>query len=85
MRGVVFVKWEGDDIGTSKESLPVFSLDDLPFASEEDLDQIQWPKKEEYQKLLDKYKDKEVGTVKLLNKEEDDMSIKPSEQEVFTG
>jgi hypothetical protein len=90
-KGVGFVKWEGDDIGTSKtheptkESLPVFSPDDFPFASEEDFDQIQWPKKEEYQQLLDKYKDKEVGTVKLLKKEEDDMLIKPSQQEVFTA
>jgi hypothetical protein len=90
-KGVVFVKWEGDDIRTSetheptKKCLPVFSPDDFSFASEEDFDQIQWPKKEEYQQLLEKYKGKEVGTVKLLKKEEDDMSIKPSQQEVFTA
>jgi hypothetical protein len=90
-KGVGFVKWEEDDIGTSKmheptrESLSVFSPDDLPFALEEYFDQIQWPKKEEYQQLLDKYKDKEVANVKLLKKEEDDMLIKPSQQEVFTA
>jgi hypothetical protein len=42
----------------TKESLHVFSPDDFPFASKEDFDQIQWPKKEEYQQLLDKYKEK---------------------------
>jgi hypothetical protein len=51
-----------------KENLPVFSLEDLPFASEEYFDKIQWPKKEEYQQLIEKYKDKEVGTIKLLKK-----------------
>jgi hypothetical protein len=59
-RGVGFVKWNEDDIRTSKahdptkESLHVFSPYDFPFASEEDFDQIQWPKKEEYQQLLEK-------------------------------
>jgi hypothetical protein len=56
----------------------------LPFTSEEDFDEIQWPKREEYQQLLDKYKDKEVGTVKLLKKGDDDILIKPSQQEVLT-
>jgi hypothetical protein len=60
----VHVKEIDDDIKTSetheliKEILPVFSPDDFPFASEKNFDQIQWPNKEEYQKLLDKYKDK---------------------------
>jgi hypothetical protein len=67
-----------------KENLPVFSPEDFPFASEEDFDKIQWPKKEEYQQLLDKYKDKEVGTVKLLKKGDDDILIRPTQQEVFT-
>jgi hypothetical protein len=67
------------------ESLPEFSPDDMPFATEEDFDQIQWPKKEEYQQLLDKYKDKEVGTVKLLKTGESDILIRPSQQEVFTA
>jgi hypothetical protein len=31
-----------------KENLPIFSPEDFPFASEEDFDKIQWPKKEEY-------------------------------------
>jgi hypothetical protein len=57
------------------ESLPEFSPNDMPFATEEDFDQIQWPKKEEYQQLLDKYKDKEVGNVKLLKKGESDILI----------
>jgi hypothetical protein len=47
--------------------------------------EIQWPKKEEYQQLLDKYKAKEVGTVKLLKTRESDILIRPSQQEVFTA
>jgi hypothetical protein len=60
----VHVQKIGDDIGTRethepiKQSLPTFSLDDFPFASEDDFDQIQWSKKEEYQHILDKYKEK---------------------------
>jgi hypothetical protein len=48
-------------------------------------DQIKWPKKEEYQQLLDEFKNKEVGTVKILEKkkDEDDMQIFSSQQEVF--
>jgi hypothetical protein len=38
------------------ESLPEFSPNDMPFAIEEDFDQIQWLKKEDYQQLLNKYK-----------------------------
>ena len=48
-----------------KDILPSFSPNDMPFATEEDFDQIQWPKKKDYQQLLNKYKDKEVGVVKL--------------------
>jgi len=36
-------------------------------------DQIKWPKKEEYQQLLDELKIKEVGTMKILKKVEDDV------------
>jgi hypothetical protein len=61
------------------ESLHEFSPNDIPFAMEEDFDQIQWPNKEEYQQLLDKYKDKEVGTVKLLKIGESDILIQPSQ------
>jgi hypothetical protein len=67
-----------------KEYLPIFSPKDFPFASEEDFDKIQWIKKEEYQQLLDKYKDKEFGTVKLLKKGDDDILIRPTQQEFFT-
>ena len=67
-----------------KENLPIFSPEDFPFTSEEDFDEIQWTKKEEYQRLLGKYKDKEVGIVKLLKKGDDDILIKPSQQEVLT-
>jgi hypothetical protein len=67
------------------ESLPKFSPEDMPFATEEDFDQIQWPKREEYQQLLDKYKDKEVRAVKLLKRGESDILIRPSQQEVFTA
>jgi hypothetical protein len=67
------------------EGLPEFSPDDMPFAMEEDFDQIQWPKKEDYQQLLNKYKDKEIGVVGLLKKGEDNVSIWRSQQEVFTA
>jgi hypothetical protein len=57
------------------ESLPEFSPDDMSFATEEDFDQIQWPKREDYQQLLDKYKGKEVWIVKMLKKGESDILI----------
>jgi hypothetical protein len=85
----VHVQEIDNDVETSethepiKESLLVFSPEDLPFASEEDFHKMKWPKKEEYQHLLDKYKDKEVGTIKLLKKGEDDILIRPTQQEVF--
>jgi hypothetical protein len=47
----------------------------MPFSTKEDFDQIQWPKKEDYQQLLNKYKDKEVGAVRLLKKGEDNILI----------
>jgi hypothetical protein len=87
----VHVQEIGDEIGTNKthepikESPLVFSHDDMPFATEEDIDQIQWPKKEEYQQIQNKYKDKEVGAVKLLNKGVDYILIQLSQQEVFTA
>jgi len=46
---------------------------------------IQWTMKQEYQQLLDKYKDKEVGSVKLLKRGDNDVLIKPSQQEVLTA
>jgi hypothetical protein len=60
MMAKVHVQEINDDVITSethepiKESLPVFSPDDLPFTSEEDIDQIQWPKKDKYQQILEK-------------------------------
>jgi hypothetical protein len=39
-------------------------------------DQIKWPKKEEYQQLLDELKGKEVGTMKILKKAKDDVQIR---------
>jgi hypothetical protein len=63
-------------------NLPKFSPTDVPFAKYED--QIQWPTREGYHQLLDKYKDKEAGTVKLLKTGESDLLIQPSQQEVFT-
>jgi hypothetical protein len=68
----------------TKETPPTFSPDDLPFTEEEDFDEIQWPKKEEYQQLLDKYKDKEVGSVKVFKKEDKDLLVKLSQEEVLT-
>jgi hypothetical protein len=67
------------------KSLPEFSPQDMPFAAKENFDQIQWPTREEYPQILDKYENKEVGAVKLLKKEESDILIQPSRQEVFTA
>jgi hypothetical protein len=68
------------------QTLQEYSPEDMPFATEEDFDQIEWPKKEEYQQLLDEFQNKEVGTVKILKrkKDEEDVQIHPSQQEVFT-
>jgi hypothetical protein len=76
-------KTQNDVIQTLQE----YSPEDMPFATEEDFDQIEWPKKEEYQQLLDEFKNKEVGTMKILKrkKDEDDVQIRPSQQEVFTA
>jgi hypothetical protein len=67
-----------------KESLPYFFPDDLPFTQEEDFDAIEWPKKEYYQQQLDKYKDKEIGSVKILKKDDKDLLIRPSQDDVLT-
>jgi hypothetical protein len=55
------------------QTLQKYSPEDMPFATEEDFDQIEWPKKEEYRQLLDEFKNKEIGTVKILKKNEDDV------------
>jgi hypothetical protein len=55
----------------------------MPFGTEEDFDQIKWPKKEEYQQLLDEFKNKEIRMVKILKKHEDDVQIHLSQHEVF--
>ena len=63
-----------------------YSPEDMPFTSEEEFDQFNWPKKEEYQQLLDQFQNKEVGTVKILKrpKSEDEVQIHPFPQEAFT-
>jgi hypothetical protein len=68
------------------QTLQEYSPEDMPFTTEEDFDQIEWPKKEEYQQLLDQFQSKEVGTVKILKrpKNEDDVQIHPSQKETFT-
>jgi hypothetical protein len=68
------------------QTLQEYSSEDMPFTTEEDFDQIEWPKKEEYQQLLDQFQSKEVGMVKILKrpKNEDDVQIHPSQQETFT-
>jgi hypothetical protein len=66
------------------QTLQKYSPEDMPFATKEDFDQIKWPKKEEYQQLLDEFKNTKIGTVKILKKVEDDVQIRPSQQEVFT-
>jgi hypothetical protein len=67
------------------QTLQKYSPEDMPFTTEEDFDQIEWPKKEEYQQLLDELKNKEIGTMKILKKHEDDVQIHLSQQEVFTA
>jgi hypothetical protein len=67
------------------QTLLKYSPNDMPFATEEDFEKIQWPKKEEYQQLLDEFKDKETGTVNILKRPKDDVKIHPSQQEVFTA
>jgi hypothetical protein len=65
------------------QTLQKYSPKDMPFATKEDFYQIEWPKKEEYQQLLDEFKNKEIGTMKILKKNEDDVQIFPSQKEVF--
>jgi hypothetical protein len=69
------------------QTLQEYSPEDMPFAAKEDFDQIEWPKKEEYQQLLDQFQNKEVGTVKILKrpKDEENVQIHPSQQEAFTS
>jgi hypothetical protein len=67
------------------QTLHEYSPEDMPFATEKDFDQIKWPKREEYQQLLDEFKDKETGTVKMLKRPKDDVQIHPSNEEVFTA
>ena len=67
------------------QTLHEYSPEDMPFAIEKDFDQIKWPKREEYQQLLDEFKDKEIGTVKMLKRPEDEVQIDPSHEEVFTA
>jgi hypothetical protein len=55
----------------------------MPFVIEEDFDHIQWTKNKDYHQLPNKYKDKEVGDVKLLKKGEYNVLIQPSQQEFF--
>jgi hypothetical protein len=68
------------------QTLQNYTPEDMPFATEEEFDQIKWPKREEYQQLLDQFQNKEVGTVKILKKpkSEDEVQIHPSQQEEFT-
>ena len=60
------------------QTLHKYSPQDMPFATEEDFDQIKWPKKEEYQQILDEFKDEETWTMKILKRLEDDVQIHPS-------
>jgi hypothetical protein len=63
------------------QTLQEYSPEDIPFSTEEDFDQVEWPKKEEYQQLLDQFQNKEVGTVKILKrpKDEENVQIHPSQ------
>jgi hypothetical protein len=68
------------------QNLQNYTPEDMPFTTEEDFDQIEWPKKEEYQQLLDQFQNKEVGTVKIMKrpKSENEVQIHPSQSEDFT-
>jgi hypothetical protein len=63
----IHVREISDHIKTDKahepiiESIPEFSPDDMPFATEEDFDQIQWSKKEDYQQLRTSIKTRKLG------------------------
>jgi hypothetical protein len=59
------------------KTLQKYSPEDMPFATKEEFDQIKWPKKEEHQQLLDEFKNKEIRTVNILKKHEDDVQIHP--------
>jgi hypothetical protein len=67
----------------TKQTPHKYSRKDTPFSTEEDSNQIKWIKKEEYQQLLDEFKSQEAETVKILKKVEDDVRIRPSQQEIF--
>jgi hypothetical protein len=67
------------------QTLQKYSSEDMPFETEEDFYHIEWPKREEYQQLLDEFKNKEIGMVKILKKHEDDVQIHLSQQEAFTA
>jgi len=73
-----------DILEVVEESLPNFCLGDLPFTQEEDFDAIEWPKKEDYQQQLDKYKDKEIRFVRILKKEEKELLIRMSQDDALT-
>ena len=61
----------------TRQTLHKYSLEDTPFAKEENSNQIKWIKKEEYQQLLDEFKSHESKTAKILKKVEDDVRIHP--------
>ena len=61
------------------------SPEDTCFAKEENLSQIEWPTKEEYQRLIDDLKAQKSETVKILKKVENDVQIHPSQQKIFVA
>jgi hypothetical protein len=67
----------------AKQTPHKYSPEATPFAKEENSNQIKWIKKEEYQQLLDEFKGQEFETAKILKKVEDDVRIRPSQQEIF--
>jgi hypothetical protein len=73
-----------DILEVTNESLLDFCRDDLTFSKEEYFDTIEWPKKEEYRKILDMYKDNKVVLVKVIKKEDKYLLIIPSQDDVLT-
>jgi hypothetical protein len=61
--------------GLVKETPPGFSPDESPFSKEEEFDTIDWPKKGSYQQQLEKYKNKDIVSIKILKKDDKDLLI----------
>jgi hypothetical protein len=71
--------------GNFKEYPPYFFPHDLPFTDEEDFDDIFWPKRENYWKQLNMYKEKEVDYDTILKESDKELLIRPSQEDIVTA